>query len=50
ALADKDLLMKEVHHRVKNNLNVIQSLLSLQSSHIPDAQTKGIFNESKNRV
>ena len=50
ALADKDMLIREVHHRVKNNLLVIQSLLNLQSSKIKDEDTKGLFNESQDRV
>ncbi|MCK4911752.1 MAG: bacteriohemerythrin, partial [Thermodesulfovibrionales bacterium] len=50
ALVDRDTLIREIHHRVKNNLAVIQSLLSLQASHSPDESTKGILDESKNRV
>ncbi len=50
ALVGKDMLIKEVHHRVKNNLSVIQSLLNLQSMKIEDESTKGLFNESQNRV
>jgi two-component sensor histidine kinase len=50
ALDDKDLLIKEVHHRVKNNLTVIQSLLSLQASDIADDKSKDYFDDAKNRV
>ena len=50
ALEDKDMLIKEVHHRVKNNLLIIQSLLNLQSMKIEDEDTKGLFLESQNRV
>ena len=50
ALDDKDLLMKEIHHRVKNNLAVIQSLLALQTREVADEDAKGKFLESKNRV
>ncbi len=50
ALNDKDLLMREVHHRVKNNLAVIQSLLSLQMQDISDDKTKAYFVDARNRV
>ncbi|NYB52250.1 MAG: PAS domain S-box protein [Methanobacteriaceae archaeon] len=50
ALHDKDMLMKEIYHRVKNNLMVISSLLNLQSSYIKDEEAKGIFKESQDRA
>jgi PAS domain S-box-containing protein len=50
ALSDKDMLMKEIHHRVKNNLAVIQSLLSLQMRDIHDEKSKEYFHDAQNRV
>ena len=44
------MLMREVHHRVKNNLTVIQSLLSLQMHDIRDQKDKEYFEDAKNRV
>jgi two-component sensor histidine kinase len=49
-LADKELLLREIHHRVKNNLEVVSSLLALQSAQIGDTQTKDAMQASQNRV
>ena len=46
----KEALLREVHHRVKNNLAVICSLFYLQSTHAKDRQTAGIFLDMENRV
>jgi hypothetical protein len=50
SLKDKDILMLEIHHRVKNNLQIISSLLNLQSQYIKDKYAQDIFIDSQNRV
>ncbi|AOW17463.1 hypothetical protein LPB03_08290 [Polaribacter vadi] len=50
ALNEKELLIKEVHHRVKNNFQVITSLLEFQSEEIEDEKAIKLFNDGKNRV
>ncbi|MBN1168002.1 MAG: PAS domain S-box protein [Methanospirillaceae archaeon] len=50
SLAEKEILLREVHHRVKNNMQIIVSLLRMQSSMIEDPNIVGILQEGKNRI
>ncbi len=50
ALSDKELLLREIHHRVKNNLQVVYSLLSLQSEYIDEESVLSAINDGRNRV
>jgi two-component sensor histidine kinase len=49
-LSEKEALLKEIHHRVKNNLEVISSLLMLQTKSIKDEKSKAALSEGQSRV
>ena len=50
SLEEKDILLREVHHRVKNNMQIISSILRMQSRNIEDPKLKDVLQESQNRI
>jgi two-component sensor histidine kinase len=50
SLREKEILLREIHHRVKNNLTIILSLLHLQSFHLENKSTEGVLEDLESRI
>jgi len=50
SLAEKECLLKEIHHRVKNNMQIVSSLLALQAQNIKNPEIQAVVDDSRNRV
>ena len=50
SLQQKEILLKEIHHRIKNNLQIVSSILNLQSAHTKEPAIKHLLNECRSRI